>query len=145
MIDCSMTHLLCMRLGTGPSGTTLEPAYCETGRPYLRRTSGLAKPPRPLPRGATVISSVSPRRAAWAGRKPQSLFGWIGPKTLVQPHEWTAFLLRRVAVHIYHLTTANLLKSRTPIITGVTPIIACLTSETQQNRLLEPSLIGVVK
>src|SRR3954465_86798 len=67
----------------------------------------------------------------------QSLFGWIGPKTLVQPHEWTAFLLRRVAVHIYHLTTANLLKSRTPIITGVTPIIACLTSETQQNRLLD--------
>src|SRR3954453_20778073 len=67
----------------------------------------------------------------------QSLFGWIGPKTLVQPHEWTAFLLRRVAVHIYHLTTANLLKSRTPIVTGVTPIIACLTSETQQNRLLE--------
>src|SRR4051812_31489012 len=66
----------------------------------------------------------------------KSLFGWIGPKTLVQPHEWTAFLLRRVAVHIYHLTTANLLKSRTPIITGVTPIIACLTSETQQNRLL---------
>jgi hypothetical protein len=65
----------------------------------------------------------------------ESLFGWIGPKTLVQPHEWTAFLLRRVAVHIYHLTTANLLKSRTPIITGVTPIIACLTSETQQNRL----------
>jgi hypothetical protein len=33
MIDCSMTRLLCMRLGTGPSGTTLEPAYCETGRP----------------------------------------------------------------------------------------------------------------
>jgi hypothetical protein len=30
-----------MRLGTGPSGTTLEPAYCETGRPGLRRTSGL--------------------------------------------------------------------------------------------------------
>src|SRR3954465_9672042 len=58
-------------------------------------------------------------------------------KTLVQPHEWTAFLLRRVAVHIYHLTTANLLKSRTPIITGVTPIIACLTSETQQNRLYD--------
>ena len=68
-----------------------------------------------------------------------SLFGWIGPKTLVQPHEWTAFLLRRVAVHIYHLTTANLLKSRTPIITGVTPIIACLTSETQQNRLSDAS------
>src|SRR3954465_8380463 len=56
-------------------------------------------------------------------------------KTLVQPHEWTAFLLRRVAVHIYHLTTANLPKSRMPIITGVTPVIACLTSETQQNRL----------
>src|SRR3954452_19197184 len=43
MIDCSMTRLLCMRLGTGPSGTTLEPAYCETGRPYLRRTSGLGR------------------------------------------------------------------------------------------------------
>src|SRR3954451_21729262 len=70
-------------------------------------------------------------------RLSESLFGWIGPKTLVQPHEWTAFLLRRVGGHIYHLTTANLLKSRTPIITGVTPIIACLTSETQQNRLSE--------
>src|SRR4051812_12884021 len=38
-----MTRLLCMRLGTGTSGTTLEPAYCETGRPYLRRTSGLVQ------------------------------------------------------------------------------------------------------
>src|SRR4051794_32032985 len=36
-----MIRLLCMRLGAGPSGTILEPAYCETGRPYLRRTSGL--------------------------------------------------------------------------------------------------------
>jgi hypothetical protein len=42
MIDCSTTRLLCMRLGADPSGTTLEPAYCETGRPYLRRISGLA-------------------------------------------------------------------------------------------------------
>src|SRR3954465_15080895 len=116
-----MTRLRCMRLGAGPSGTTLEPAYCETGRPYLRRTSGLAKPPRPLPRGATVISSVSPRRAAWAGRKPQSLFGWIGPKTLVQPHEWTAFLLRRVAGYIYHLTNPHLIKTHTPTKTSGDP------------------------
>src|SRR4051794_16579318 len=78
---------------------------------------------------------IRPSKRPPRSHQSQSLFGWIGPKTLVQPHEWTAFLLRRVAVHIYHLTTANLLKSRTPIITGVTPIIACLTSETQQNRL----------
>src|SRR4051794_4279593 len=38
-----MTRLRCMRLGAGPSGTTLEPAYRETGRPYLRRTSGLVR------------------------------------------------------------------------------------------------------
>src|SRR4051794_4308230 len=43
-----MTRLRCMRLGAGPSGTTLEPAYRETGRPYLRRTSGLV--------GSTALS-----------------------------------------------------------------------------------------
>src|SRR3954470_4606638 len=92
-------------------------------------TSSGMRIPLPITLDSTAAATQNGQSRA------ESLFGWIGPKTLVQPHEWTAFLLRRVAVHIYHLTTANLLKSRTPIITGVTPIIACLTSETQQNRL----------
>ena len=41
------TRLLCMRFGTGQSGATLLPAYCETGRPVLRRTCGLALHPSP--------------------------------------------------------------------------------------------------
>src|SRR3984893_1462607 len=37
-----MTRLLCMRLGTGHPAQPSLPAYCETGRPVLRRTCGLA-------------------------------------------------------------------------------------------------------
>ena len=34
VIDLSKTRLLCMRLGAGTPGATLDkPAYCETGRP----------------------------------------------------------------------------------------------------------------
>jgi hypothetical protein len=33
VIDSSKTRLLCMRLGAGKPGATLDkPAYCETGR-----------------------------------------------------------------------------------------------------------------
>jgi hypothetical protein len=34
VIDLPKTRLLCMRLGAGKPGATLDkPAYCETGRP----------------------------------------------------------------------------------------------------------------
>jgi hypothetical protein len=37
------SRFLCTTLGTGhPGATPRKPAYCETGRPHLRRTSGLA-------------------------------------------------------------------------------------------------------
>jgi acyl-CoA hydrolase len=41
-INENMPRLLCMRLGTGIRCNPRKPAYCETGRPYPRRTSGLA-------------------------------------------------------------------------------------------------------
>src|SRR6266404_4522153 len=45
-----MTRLLCMRLGTGQPGAQPSlPAYCETGRPVLRRTCGLASATFRLP------------------------------------------------------------------------------------------------
>src|SRR5215469_9269604 len=55
-----MTRLLCMRLGTGQSNPAQPslPAYCETGRPVLRRTCGLAYRKRRVGYG---LSHVWPR------------------------------------------------------------------------------------
>src|SRR4051794_22270596 len=61
-----MTRLRCMRLGAGPSGTTLEPAYCETGRPYLRRTSGLVFLPRDVVAGIMLEAIAIPGQLATA-------------------------------------------------------------------------------
>jgi hypothetical protein len=59
VIDLSMTRLLCMRLGAGTPGATLDkPAYCENGSPYLRRTCGLEQAASKLNREGILESAL---------------------------------------------------------------------------------------
>ena len=57
----TMTRLLGMRPGAGHPAQSSKPACCETGRPYLRRTSGLAG--QLAEAGKRVIVEPQPRRA----------------------------------------------------------------------------------
>src|SRR5689334_22944598 len=60
------------------------------------------------------------RYGCWPSPAGESLFGWIGPKALVQPRKCSGFQLRRVAVRMHRSTVTDQLKSSGPHLTVVT-------------------------
>src|SRR5215471_20129574 len=104
-----------MRPGTGLSGATLAPAYCETGHPVLRRTCGLASivllqnvlgsadaifERKNVVHGKAELASVVERRHQNSGENALRLFfPFANPYTIME----FASYLNYLVVKIRHL------------------------------------------